>query len=234
MSSFKWLLRVISIFGFACFPFFWMLPESFRWLLVKRKYTKAVGTVENAAKINGIKLSPKTYDIIAMKCQHENSMENIIVENSGTFMDIIKSFSLFTRLIICAFCWVSSTFITYGVSILSVQLQGDKYVNILYFLCNNVSIFDFIKFSFIYLVGWFFSGEFHGCFICWNAKYTRYVCNVKVHEQTMVNVHLIRYNRIVYSCFKLLFLRCDNLVDVFLFSETFHQSFIYLPLCLHK
>lgn len=137
------------------FPFYWMLPESFRWLLVKRKYTKAIETVESAAKINGISLSPKTYDIIAMKCQYENSTENIIVESSGTFMDIIKSFSLVTRLMICTFCWVSSTFITYGVSILSVQLQGDKYVSILYFLCNFF-FFDFTLHNIlIYLFGFF-------------------------------------------------------------------------------
>lgn len=120
---------MVALFGFATFPFIWILPESFRWLLVNRKYSQAVEMVENAAKINGITLSSKTYDIIAVKCKNENTNDNVIDESRGTFLDILRSLSLSVRLLICTFAWIASTFITYGVSILSVSMPGDKYVN---------------------------------------------------------------------------------------------------------
>lgn len=34
VRNYKWLLRIISIFGLITFPYIWILPESLRWLLV--------------------------------------------------------------------------------------------------------------------------------------------------------------------------------------------------------
>lgn len=132
LHNYKWLLRVISVFGFVTIPFIWMLPESLRWLLVNRKYEQAIKVVEKASKMNRIEISQQSYEIIASKCKdcHTDDESNHD-DNNGSFMDILGNCSLFTRLMTCAFCWVSSTFITYGVSIISVSLPGDKYVNFL-------------------------------------------------------------------------------------------------------
>lgn len=130
VHNYKTLLKIISLFGLATFPFIFVLPESLRWLLVKRKYEAAIKWIDRASKINGITISSKCYEIISKKCA-KNSDEIRNNECHGSFMDILKSCSLFSRLIICAFCWISSAFITYGVSIMSTSLQGDK---VLYFV----------------------------------------------------------------------------------------------------
>lgn len=127
VQNYKWLLRVISMFGIATIPYIWILSESLRWLLVNKKHEKAVNLLANAAKMNGLNVSSKSYDIIRMECTNGNAMNK--VENHGAFMDILCNCTLLTRFVICAFCWISSAFITYGVSIISVSLQGDKYVN---------------------------------------------------------------------------------------------------------
>lgn len=129
LHDYKWLLRVIGLIGIATFPFIWILPESLRWLLVNRKNEAAVALVEKAAKMNGLTVSPKTYDIIQTECSKDNANDELNKQNHGSLKDILLDCALFTRLAICAFCWISSTFITYGVSILSVSLKGDKYVN---------------------------------------------------------------------------------------------------------
>lgn len=125
VHNYKWMLRIIALVGLATFPYIWVLPESLRWLLVKRKYKQAIDMVENAAKINGITLSKKTRDIIANECKR-SSNEAGNIESKGSFTDILKNGSLLARLIMCTFCWISSTFITYGVSIMSTSLKGDK------------------------------------------------------------------------------------------------------------
>lgn len=127
--NYKWVLSVLSIFGFAMFPCIWTLPESLRWLLVNRKHNEAIEIVEKAAKTNGIDLSPKTYEIIAAKCKLEIADVSNTEETRGSFIDIVTNCPLLIRLMICAFCWASCAFITYGVSIISVSLPGDKYVN---------------------------------------------------------------------------------------------------------
>lgn len=133
LHNYKWLLRTISIFGFATIPYIWSLPESFRWLLVNRKYEEAIKVVERAASTNGLDLSPKTREIIASKCKNiertADHASNKEQNNDGSFMDIVRNCTLLTRLVICALCWVVGTFVQYGVSIISVSLPGDKYVN---------------------------------------------------------------------------------------------------------
>lgn len=133
LHNFKWMLRVLSIFGFLTFPSIWAIPESFRWLLVNRKYDEAIKVVEKAAKINGLDVSPKTYGIILTKCQHGNNGDEMTHNepNNGSFIEIIQNCTLFSRLVICALCWVIGTFVQYGVSIISVSLPGDKYINFL-------------------------------------------------------------------------------------------------------
>lgn len=127
LHNYKWLLRVISFFGFLTLPYIWILPESLRWLLVNKKYDRANAMVNKAARMNGIILSPKSHEIIASACK--NTSDELNTENNGSFMDIVRDCSLLTRLAICAFCWMSTAFVTYGVSIISVSLQGDKYFN---------------------------------------------------------------------------------------------------------
>lgn len=132
LHNYKWLLRVISLLGLVTIPYIWTVPESFRWLMVNRKYDEAVKVVQRAARINGLELSPKTYEIIASKCRDSKTDETMKKENNkGSFTDIITNCSLLSRLLICAFCWISGTFVTYGVSIISVSLPGDKYINFL-------------------------------------------------------------------------------------------------------
>lgn len=131
-TNYKWLLRFLSLLGFMTFPYIWIIPESFRWLLVNRKYDDAIKVIEKAAKTNGLDVSPKTYEIIASKCR-SHDLDNIEnhQENNGSFIDVIRSCSLFIRLSICAFCWVSAIFLTYGISLTATSLKGDKRVNFL-------------------------------------------------------------------------------------------------------
>lgn len=124
------MLRIVSLFGFALIFYIWMLPESLRWLLVNRKYNKAIGVVNRAAKCNGVNVSQKTLDLIAEKCRNDSEENQKNVKSSAdSFIDILKNRSLAVRFLICVICWISCTFITYGISIASVLLQGDKYVN---------------------------------------------------------------------------------------------------------
>lgn len=126
LHNYKWLLRVIAMFGIVTIPYIWVLPESLRWLLVNQKHKEALTLVDNAARSNGINISPKSKNIIEMECANcrTTSDEPNDVANGASFIDILSSCTLFTRLTICIFCWISSAFISYGISIMSVSLQG--------------------------------------------------------------------------------------------------------------
>lgn len=132
LHNYKWLLRVLSLLGFLTLPYIWIIPESFRWLLINRKYDEAINVIEKAAKVNKTTLSPRTYEIIASKCNATNANGEQISsgqQKSGSFKDILTNRSLCVRLLICKFCWATAAYLTYGVSVISVSLSGDKYIN---------------------------------------------------------------------------------------------------------
>lgn len=135
LKNYKWLLRVLGLLGLLTMPYIWLVPESFRWLLINRKYNEALEVIGKAAKINKIDLSPKTYKIVAFKCNvhtaTDAAADNIEQDQQkrGSFKDIITDRSLCIRLLICKFCWATAAYLTYGVSVISVSLSGDKYIN---------------------------------------------------------------------------------------------------------
>ena len=44
-------------------------------------------------------------------------------------MQVLNSSVMLTRLLACSFCWLTNTFVYYGLSLNSVAFAGDKYVN---------------------------------------------------------------------------------------------------------
>lgn len=45
------------------------------------------------------------------------------------WMNLLKSRVLIGRFAVCSWCWIATTFVYYGLTINSVSLSGDKYVN---------------------------------------------------------------------------------------------------------
>lgn len=127
---FKWMLRIISLPGLLLIVYIWLARESLRWLLVKKKYDQAMETVMRASKINKIEPSQRTIDIIATKCKSDDG--GATDKTSGQFSqmgNLLTSNKLLMRLVICIIGWIACVFITYGTSVVSVSLPGDKYWN---------------------------------------------------------------------------------------------------------
>lgn len=128
---FKWMLRIISLPGLFLIVYIWLARESLRWLLVKGKYDRAMETVMRASKINKIQPSQRTIDIIAVNCKSDvggGSTDKASAQFSqmGT---VLTSNNLLMRFVICIIGWIACVFITYGTSIVSVSLPGDRYWN---------------------------------------------------------------------------------------------------------
>lgn len=122
--KFRILLRIIYIPTFLVLSYIWIIPESIRWLLSKGRNQDAVRIIHRAAKINRVELTPKSLDLLK-ECSNSTSD----VETKGNFLMVTKSRILFLRLINCCFCWFTNGFVYYGLSVQSVVLGGNKYVN---------------------------------------------------------------------------------------------------------
>lgn len=128
----KILLRVTYGLGFVSVFYFWIVPESFRWMLSKEKNYKVAEALLKVARINGIEMTREMRDVL------ENRPKDIILENDSnkktnivksTFRDIFRHPKFCLRLFACAFCWITNVFVFSGLSYTSISIGGNKFVS---------------------------------------------------------------------------------------------------------
>ncbi len=136
VTHFRTLLQISYTPLLAVIFYFWLIPESVRWLAIKGRRDEATKIILGAAKVNSIKLSEKVLDMIkASKTTTEqkritNQLENSNYESHDQpFVAVFRSKTLLKRLLICSFCWITNALVYYGLSLNSVNLAGSKYVN---------------------------------------------------------------------------------------------------------
>lgn len=133
-TDFRTFLQVLSGPVFLALPLIYLLvPESLRWLLSKGDTKKASKILSKAAKINKASLNTQQFSV-----QQQINHETKSIENGQLFLTAFKSKLLVIRLLKCLFCWFIIKFIYYGLTINSIALAGNKYVN--YMLANIVEV----------------------------------------------------------------------------------------------
>ncbi|XP_008201109.2 solute carrier family 22 member 21 [Tribolium castaneum] len=108
----------------------WFVPESVRWLIARNKIEKAEGVLKSIAKINGKELTEETIKTIPYLEDSKSDGDEAI-----PLMAILKKKSLLIRIIHCSFTWICCNFPYYGLTIQSVALSQDIYVN---YMCVSV------------------------------------------------------------------------------------------------
>ncbi|KRT83420.1 membrane transporter [Oryctes borbonicus] len=112
----------------------WQIFRSTRLLL--RCYQEAKRILKKIAKVNGTQISEET---IAKLNKIKDDPKDV------TIWQIFRSTRLLLRLINCSFSWICSTFVYYGLTLHSVSISGNMYVNYIavaaveipaFFVCN--------------------------------------------------------------------------------------------------
>ncbi|KAI5633336.1 sugar transporter domain-containing protein [Phthorimaea operculella] len=106
-------------------PLYWLiLDESARWLHVRGKTSETQRIIRKAARWNKIKL-----DEDLMKALETESRKEESKVQGNPWLSLVKSKVLLKRFALCCWFWISVAFVYYGLTINSVNLSGDKYVN---------------------------------------------------------------------------------------------------------
>ncbi|KAM3955695.1 LOW QUALITY PROTEIN: organic cation transporter protein [Aphomia sociella] len=145
IPDWRTLTRVLYAPSLLFVFYYFVIEESVRWLLSKGKTPEAARIIFKAASINNKKLSPESVKQLTQDPQEgtkdlHTGLQSVPKEEKqqSLFLTVIKSKILMSRLSICSFWWITVTFIYYGLSINSVALAGNSYVN--YILTSLVEI----------------------------------------------------------------------------------------------
>lgn len=129
-SNWRTLLRIIYIPGFLALPLLYTTAESVRWLLSKNRNQDAFKILKKAADTNGKKLSQAVMERFCSSNGSETSAKALDRQPfSRLLQDAFNSRGLTLRVINCSFCWLTNTMVYFGLSLNSVSLSGNKYLN---------------------------------------------------------------------------------------------------------
>ncbi|KAK4883422.1 hypothetical protein RN001_006741 [Aquatica leii] len=101
--------------------YYWIAPESVRWMLIKKKYDQVKKTLRIVAKVNGKNIPEKELQEL---CSITDT-----AEKNYPITDLFKSRILILRFINCCFCWITCVFVFYGLTINSVALSTNSYLD---------------------------------------------------------------------------------------------------------
>jgi len=139
--------RAMHLVGYipllAMLPLWFILPESPRWLLAKGRVEEARNVIKYGTKLTGVKISDEVLidSTSPSRTKHiEAESDNLVqkdepaqdeAKDEVSFFDIVKSKTLLPRLLANYINWAVITLCYYGLTMNSVNLAGDIFVNTL-------------------------------------------------------------------------------------------------------
>lgn len=129
-AIFEWrtLTLVLFVPVFSLVSYYWLLIESHRWLLSKNKQAKGKAVLERAAKLNGKHISEKSMQFLLTAIPKQVEANKHLNEEN-LFLRVIKSPIMLRRCCTTPILWITTVFIYYGLSINSVNMTGNMYIN---------------------------------------------------------------------------------------------------------
>lgn len=142
VQDFRPLLRMVYGPAFVTGILVCLGPESFRWLMAKGKREPIDKILKRAAHINKRQLAPRSYAIVDQNCgeaaQKSSGNSSDGSTNNDGIRTLFTSRTLVMRAMINALCWITGNYVSQGITIIAVSLQGDKYWNFIILAIGGV------------------------------------------------------------------------------------------------
>ncbi|VVC31718.1 Hypothetical protein CINCED_3A010671 [Cinara cedri] len=128
VKDWRLLLQLSNFPGLLFISYFWLTEESMRWLETQGKHDKVINTLKNIANTNKKPMPELPHDTQTKKLDDVDET-NDDISNSNIFKDIIRSPTIFWRMIRCSLVWIAATLVYYGLTINATDIAGNKYMN---------------------------------------------------------------------------------------------------------
>ncbi|XP_041980244.1 organic cation transporter protein-like, partial [Aricia agestis] len=131
----NWQMLTLTLYipQFITISYFWLISESVRWYMSKGRFEEAEQVLKEVARVNGKQLSEKS--LVALRESDEEDKKQRAIDNAQQKNEpwlivlVFRNKQILIRALISPIWWITNTFIYYGMSINSVNLSGNRYVN---------------------------------------------------------------------------------------------------------
>uniref|UniRef100_A0A7I4Z5U1 MFS domain-containing protein n=1 Tax=Haemonchus contortus TaxID=6289 RepID=A0A7I4Z5U1_HAECO len=121
ITDYRILHAAIALPSLIFLSYWWLVPESARWLVTKERYEEADQILHKAARINGSYVPERWWEQLV---QTQNSKYQ-----SFGMIDLVRTPKMRTRTLICFFLWPVNTMMYYGLTMKSDLGGGSLYMN---------------------------------------------------------------------------------------------------------
>lgn len=121
-QSWRTMLLIIYMPAILVFSYLWLAPESIRWLLTQEREDEALEILKKASKVNRKPISDEGLNLLLAPKKTSNERKYPIVK-------VFKSRTLVLRFMNSCFCWITCTFLFYGITLHSVSLSSNPYLD---------------------------------------------------------------------------------------------------------
>ena len=123
--------------------YWWIVPESVRWLISKEQYEEAKQQLTKVAQVNKVELCKEKMEnmIITSINEKEESKKNDT--NKASVLDILKHKRLCCRTLNLCFLWLVNSGTYYGLSLSASNLGGNPYYNYLISAAMEIPAYAF-------------------------------------------------------------------------------------------
>jgi len=121
---------------------FFVVPESPRWLIAKGEVKRAMAELERGARMLGLEKP-----VLAQELEKLETKDDIIADEVETeqvrFLDLVKSRTMLPVLAVNYINWIVVTLAFYGITMNSVNLSGDMFLNTLFGALTEIPGYTF-------------------------------------------------------------------------------------------
>ncbi|XP_072932386.1 organic cation transporter protein-like [Epargyreus clarus] len=113
--------------------YYWFVSESIRWYMSKGRYDESEAVLKEVARINKKTLSDKSLQLLRENAEEEKRIKALEEKEKEKepwlIVQVFRHKVILARVLTSPVWWITTTFIYYGMSINSVNMSGNRYLN---------------------------------------------------------------------------------------------------------
>ncbi|KAK2582095.1 hypothetical protein KPH14_002797 [Odynerus spinipes] len=143
ITDWRMLQVAITIPSIVFLFYWWFIPESARWLLMKGRAQEAKELLQRASKENGVEISREALDTLLSN----NSEDSMPDSKKASLFDLFRYPNLRRKSMLLFFNWLVNSGTYYGLSWHASNLGGNDYLNFFISGAVEVPAYTFLIFT---------------------------------------------------------------------------------------
>ncbi|KAH8342588.1 hypothetical protein KR067_006205, partial [Drosophila pandora] len=130
IHDWRWLQIALTLPGLLFICYYWIVPESARWLLLKGRKDEAFVIIEKAAKENRVEIPNAIYEQLVDEVAEKKKQDELTASQpAATVFDLLRYPNLRRKTLLIFFDWFVNSGVYYGLSWNTNNLGGNQLVN---------------------------------------------------------------------------------------------------------